>query len=171
MTIIRRPPSGIASRALVARLVRLASSCAGSTTTGQTSGAEVERNLDVFAERPAQQPGDPGDQLVDVDALRPERLLAREGEQAAGQIGAAECRVERLVRQLVDCRRRPFFRSRSRSRLPMMTPSILLKSCAMPPVRLPIASIFWAWCSCASSLLRSICSRFWLVRSRRMPVK
>src|SRR6185503_3877576 len=32
---------------------------------------------------------------------------------------------------------------------------MLLKSCAMPPVRWPMASIFCAWRSCASSWARS----------------
>ena len=98
----------MASRALVARLVRLASSCAGSTTTGHSSAREVERDFDVLADGSAQQPSDPGDQLVDVDVLRPERLLPGKGEQAARQIGPAKCRVERLARQLVDIGIIPF---------------------------------------------------------------
>ena len=36
--------------------------------------------------------------------------------------------------------------------MPMMTVRMLLKSWAMPPVSWPIASIFWAWRSCCSSL-------------------
>ena len=63
---------------------------------------EVERDLDILADGSAQQPSDPGDQLVDVDVLRPERLLPGEGEQAARQVGPTKRRVERLVRQLVD---------------------------------------------------------------------
>ena len=36
-----------------------------------------------------------------------------------------------------------------------MTESRLLKSCAMPPARLPMASIFWACRSCSSVMRRS----------------
>ncbi len=40
--------------------------------------------------------------------------------------------------------------SRNISMLLMITPRILLKSWAMPPARVPTASIFWAWLSCRS---------------------
>ena len=43
----------------------------------------------------------------------------------------------------------------------MMMPSRLLKSCAIPPVRLPIASIFCACRSCSSVWRRSVMS--WIV--------
>ena len=45
-----------------------------------------------------------------------------------------------------------------KSRLPMTTPSKLLKSCAMPPVNCPTASIFCAWRSWFSSLRWSVMS-------------
>ncbi|GJE03432.1 hypothetical protein GMJLKIPL_5387 [Methylobacterium isbiliense] len=48
-----------------------------------------------------------------------------------------------------------------RSRLPTMTPSRLLKSCATPPVSWPIASIF---CDCRS--IASACSRSATARRR-----
>ena len=41
----------------------------------------------------------------------------------------------------------------------MIAVSRLLKSWAMPPASRPIASIFWAWRSCASSRRRSVTSR------------
>ena len=41
---------------------------------------------------------------------------------------------------------------------PDMTVRILLKSCAIPPARRPMASIFWACSSCRSSCLRSVMS-------------
>ena len=42
--------------------------------------------------------------------------------------------------------------------MPVITVSMLLKSCAMPPVSWPTASIFWAWinCSSASALLGDV---------------
>ena len=43
--------------------------------------------------------------------------------------------------------------------LPMMVVSRLLKSWATPPARVPMASIFWAWRSWVSNLLRSVMSR------------
>ena len=41
-------------------------------------------------------------------------------------------------------------RMASNSELPMMTLRMLLKSCAIPPARVPIASIFWTCLSCVS---------------------
>ena len=43
--------------------------------------------------------------------------------------------------------------------VPVMTVRILLKSCAMPPVSWPTASIFWAWRNCASAACFSVRSR------------
>ncbi|MGY4467700.1 hypothetical protein ACVWWK_003409 [Bradyrhizobium sp. LB9.1b] len=40
--------------------------------------------------------------------------------------------------------------------MPVITVSMLLNSCAMPPVSWPTASIFWAWISCSSA------ARFWV---------
>src|SRR5437667_2612611 len=50
------------------------------------------------------------------------------------------------------------FRSASSSALARMIVRRLLKSCAMPPVSWPIASIFWAWRSCSSRPRRSLTS-------------
>ena len=43
--------------------------------------------------------------------------------------------------------------------MPMMTVRMLLKSCATPPVSWPTASIFCAWRSWLSSMMRSLMSR------------
>ena len=48
-------------------------------------------------------------------------------------------------------RRGPLRRRRARSMPPTTTASMLLKSCAMPPVSWPTASIFWTWRSWASA--------------------
>ena len=53
-------------------------------------------------------------------------------------------------------------------KLLMMIDRMLLKSCAIPPVRLPIASIFCACTSCCSVRWRSVMS--WLVPTRRWTV-
>ena len=61
---------------------------------------QIERDLDVLAERAAEELADPGDELVDVDALRLQRLAAGEGEEALGQIGAAQRRIEGFAGKL-----------------------------------------------------------------------
>ena len=57
----------------------------------------------------------------------------------------------------------------SDSILPVMTVSRLLKSCAMPPVSWPIASIFCAWRSRSSLARRSVMSRVILAKPIRLP--
>ena len=114
-----------------------------------------------FAERAAQEIAGAGDELVGVDDLRLERLLAREGEQPAGQGGGA---LRALQRHLLGARhaRRPRPTAADSgscrpimSRPPSTTVSRLLKSCATPPVSWPTASIFCAWRSDSSTLLRA----------------
>ena len=51
----------------------------------------------------------------------------------------------------------------------MMTVSRLLKSCAMPPVSWPIASIFCACASCALSRSFSRCARLRSAMSKMLP--
>ena len=46
-------------------------------------------DLDLLAQRAPQQLAGAGHQLVDVGELRPQRLLAREGQQLARQLGGA----------------------------------------------------------------------------------
>ena len=106
------------------------------------------------------------DQLVDVDALRLQGLASGEGQEAPRQIGAAQRRIERFAGEFVGLGIVLASSGRSRSRLPMMMPSRLLKSCAMPPVRLPIASIFCA-CAAAPRPARSRVSLQRCVRSHR----
>src|SRR6185437_639081 len=57
-------------------------------------------DLDLLAERAAQQLVGPGDQVADIGRLRREPLLAREGEQAAGQLGGALARARDVAQQL-----------------------------------------------------------------------
>ena len=57
--------------------------------------AEHGLQLDGGAEGAAQQVGHAGDQLVGVDRRRRQRLLAREGEQAPGEVGGAGGAVAR----------------------------------------------------------------------------
>ena len=77
------------------------SSCDESAVTAGIVRVEFEHDLDLLTERAAQQLGDLADQAVGVDAFRAQRLAAREGEQAPGQIGAAERGRKRVLDQLL----------------------------------------------------------------------
>ena len=61
-----------------------------------------------------------------------------------------------LLRCIITSRRGPLRRRSARSMPPTTTASMLLKSCAMPPVSWPTASIFWTWRSWASAASRSL---------------
>ena len=110
--------------------------------------------LDGLAQRAAQEVGDAADELVGIDRLGRQRLLARESQQPMRQrrraLGAVDRRIDRARARW--SRRAPGARL-SRLRAEMITASMLLKSCASPPVSWPIASIFWVWRSCASTPL------------------
>ena len=89
VSMVMRPPSGIASRALMHRLSSAFSSCGGSTSAGQRpDGAD---DLDGMAGPTVRRISSsmPVDEPVHVGGLRVERLAAREGEQAVGQGGGA----------------------------------------------------------------------------------
>ena len=90
----------MASRALVARLARLAVSCAGIGDDRPDRHRQIERNLDVLVEQATQQAHGFIDQFVDVDPFRLQRLASRERQQAAGQVGAAPCRVKRFANEV-----------------------------------------------------------------------
>ena len=89
MSITRRPPAGIASRALSARLTRTCSIWPGSAMIGGRSAAgrvirmmcsPIERRSICSTSAMA---------LVEVQHLRPDHLAAGEREQLVGQVGAA----------------------------------------------------------------------------------
>ena len=154
------PPSGIASRALMARL-RIAfsswfSSQSARSASAPSSGPDRDRAADRVAEHQLHRLDHP----VDRDRRHADPLDARESEQLAGQLGAAPARFERrlgdpLQPRLLDARG-------DISSPPMTGVSRLLKSWAMPPVSWPTASIFCAWRSASSARSRSptsACSR------------
>ena len=87
--MVSLPPSGMASRALIARLRIALSSWLGSHRVSHSPPAVTISRRASAADGPAQQVLHGADQLVDVDRLRIERLAAREGEQAVGQRGSA----------------------------------------------------------------------------------
>ena len=59
----------------------------------------------LLAERPAEQVRHAGDQPVDVDRLRVERLTAREGQQALGQRSGALGAAMRILRRPLEAGR------------------------------------------------------------------
>ena len=64
--------------------------------------AEVGGYRDRLRQRAADQLGQAGDELADVDHLRLQRLLAREGEQALDQLHAAARRLQRRFDEFVE---------------------------------------------------------------------
>ena len=87
--MVSRPPSGIASRALMHRLSSAFSSCDGSISVGHRPPAPTTSTVDLRPDGAADQLLHARDQAVDVGRLGIERLAAREGEQALGQRGGA----------------------------------------------------------------------------------
>ena len=86
VSIASVPPSGIASRALIARLITTCSSCARSASTGGRLVAGEHRDLDVLADQPPEHRHQPARDLVEVEQDRLEHLPAREREQLAGEL-------------------------------------------------------------------------------------
>ena len=110
---------------------------------------------DRFAERAPQQVGHAGDDAVGVDDLRRQRLLAREGEQPGGEVGGARRAASVAASTNLSMSVSPRDSLRwIRFMALMMIASMLLKSCAMPPVSWPTASIFCIWRICASAAWR-----------------
>ena len=138
---------GMASRALTARLRMAFSSALVSTLTRQ-SRLRAPSRAATISPRLRRNSSDMSDnQPVWVDRFRGQGLLAGRRPAAAGSTQRPACRPRshRRDRIGVDLAiRAPSSRRCCRSRLPMMTPSMLLKSWAMPPVNWPTASIFWA---------------------------
>ena len=137
--IVRSPPSGMASRALTARLSSAASNCARSTWTGQTSRPASSARVDALAERRASARGGPASDpdVIDRRACsgcrreKARRRWVRSAQRCAPSIAIRTRRCAFSLPSSAFCRR---------SRLPITTLSMLLKSCAMPPVSRPTAS-------------------------------
>ena len=135
---------------------------------------EIDLDADALADRAVEQVRHAADQILAVDPLGQQRLGAGEGQQAAGQSGGAGRAFHRILEVHQNFAARAVQAARARSMPPTTTASMLLKSCAMPPVSWPTASIFWTWRSCASAAWRSSASALsaWLashsscVRSR-----
>ncbi len=175
MTIF--PPSGMASRALVARFSIASSEL---VDIGQDrldplgkTGFQCHRR----SQRAAQQSADALHQGGKLHRFGFELLLPGKSQHALGQGHAAQCTLGGVVEQPDDfgvVRRR---RLRTISRLPRMTVSRLLKSWAIPPLSWPMACIFCAWNSasrvCSSTCcawVTSVMSRVILAKPSNVPV-
>ena len=90
VSIVSVPPSGIASRALTARLMSTCSSWSGSASTGSSSGSSDGHELDVLTEQPAEHRRDPVDDLVQARESR--------GCRTCRRLKASSCRVRTVAR-------------------------------------------------------------------------
>jgi hypothetical protein len=97
------PPSGIASRALIARL-RIASSSWLASTRRRQSRGKIEPQHDAGSERPLQQIDHALDQGAQIHRHRSQILLPRERQQALRQRRAAFRALQRAVDQPMQAR-------------------------------------------------------------------
>ena len=155
-TSVSMPPSGIASRALMARSSSAELNCPRSTNAGQTSLSSViaisiclpnvnDSNCAVSLTSPLMSisAGCSGCFLAKASRLD----VSRAPRSAASLISfatAASCGLSLTPSARISI-------------VPVITVSMLLNSCAMPPVSWPTASIFCAWINCSSA------RRFWLM--------
>ena len=102
VSMVSRPPAGMASRALTARLTRTCSSWPGSASTGSRSLARRDGQLDVLAQGALQELLDPGDHLVEVQHPRLDHLAAGEGQQLVGQVRGPPGRLLDLADVIED---------------------------------------------------------------------
>ena len=164
------PPSGIASRAFTTRLTNASSSWVASAWTGgrsasnrvsMVSPAPIVRasRSAICATVPARSIGSMTRSCLRAKASM--RWVSVAPRSAAMRALARNCEMS------WPCARR---RS-ARSRLPRMAESRLLKSCATPPVSLPMASIFCDWKKASCVLSSASCASRRSVRSRVILVK
>ena len=145
------PPSGIASRALIPRLMMADSRWLASASMCQRPALPTVSNLNTFTECTLQKFCGPLIKLLRLMASD-QRLPARECEQSAGQ----RCRplsapygVSQSVSKIFAAPAKwRLFRS-AVSILPSTIIIRLLKSWAIPPLSCPTASIFWEAINCS----------------------
>ena len=115
--------------------------------------------VDVLADQSRQQPLHVREDVVQVDDLRTDDLLAARRRAAAASGWRREsAALSTLIRYSysgsIGC-----MSIKASDMLPLMAVSRLLKSCATPPASRPIDSIFCDWMNCASIRFRSVTSR------------
>ena len=98
------PPSGIASRALIARLRIASSSWLASIRAGGRPCGNIEPQLHTRPERAFEQIDHAFDQRAQIDRHRAQILLAGEGQQPLGQRGAAFGALDGAVDQPLQAR-------------------------------------------------------------------
>ena len=96
------PPSGIASRALTARLTSTCSSCARSASTGSRPGPDRDAQRDALAQRAVEQALEVAQQAADVEHLGLDHLAAAEHEQLARERRGAVGRAPDLLDVVAD---------------------------------------------------------------------
>ena len=164
--MLKRPPPGIASRALTARFKSTCSSCPGSALTAPAVGSsEVTSSTSSPSNRRSMR------SILPTTTLSSSTL----GASTWRRLNASSCRVSSAAR-------RPACRISSASSRrgspegmllssswvePRMAVSRLLKSWAMPPASCPTASIFCDWRSCSSSWRWAVTSWARIRRARR----
>jgi hypothetical protein len=105
---------------------------------------ELGLHLDVSPEQSRQQAADAGDRIVEIEHARLEQLFTAEGQQLARDRSRALSRAPDFLDVGAGRMIRRHF-AQGELRVPAIAVSALFKSCAMPPARRPIASIF---CDC-----------------------
>src|SRR3984893_11044231 len=154
--IVKRPPAGIASRALIARFNKTSSICVGSTNEGQSpSVSTVSIRTVAPIVRNSRSPASLTSRFRSSDVGA--RCCLRENARSwcvSRAPRSAAVRAERNGRNDPS----PFSRRSSNSKLPSTPVRRLLKSCATPEVSCPIASSFCDWRSASSVCCRSAIS-------------
>ena len=162
-----RPPSGIASRALITRFRRALSAPDTSAVTGQRSGDKDVSTLMVTG------------MVLDIQisifpTSSPSEISfglrsARRAKLSIDRVSAAPRSEACFAASINSSFSLSSVRSSNSSMFPKMTLNRLLKSCATPPVICPIASSFWACASCRSSSALDASAFFFSVKSMMLP--
>src|ERR1700691_4576433 len=98
-SMVNLPPSGMASRALSARLRMAVSSCVSSASTCHTPPGADDLELHLLAKRRLEKRRQVPQQLVDVEHFGFQRLAPGESQQMGGQA----CGPLRAGERLIDC--------------------------------------------------------------------
>jgi hypothetical protein len=132
------------------------------------AGLDVLAKLDGGGQGGAQEPQGLSDDVLQRDGLPRLFHLAAEGEdlldERFGPRAAARISWSCAEPGLPSARS-----SADNSAWPMMAPRMLLKSWAIPPAKVPMASIFWAWRSWPSSRFRAVMSRSMAAKPTILP--
>ena len=97
VVIVRWPPAGIASRPFRATFSTTCASWSGSVSTGASVSARRGRQLDLASECPREHGLETADDLVHVEPLGEQHLLAAEREQLPRQRRRVGCGLPDLI--------------------------------------------------------------------------